>query len=805
MFSAMLYDLRVALRSMARRPLFHSILVLILGIGLGANAAMFRMVDSVVLEPLPYPDADRLVWMWSVTPQGNNNTVAALDYMDYRERNTTLEALAAYSTWPERFVTTGGDEPEVLVGAATSGNFFRTLGVEPVVGRGLMLEDEDPAAGNPVVLSHGLWQRRYGGDPEIVGRTIGLEGGAYDVVGVMPAGFAFPSWADLWRPMRMTEQQAQGRGNNNFRVLGRLARGATIERAQSELLAIAAGIAEEFPDAKQGWTISLLPLQDVFVGDARAMLWLLQGAVGLVLLIACGNVAALLLARAVGRHGELAVRLALGASRGRVARALLTESVVLALFGGALGLGVAYGALKVLASVGGASRAQLAGIEVDGTALLFTLIVALATGFLFGLAPALRAPQLQLVDALKEGRRGVRMTGGLHLQSGLVVGQVALSLILLVGAGLLMRSFLKLQQEDLGFQPQGIVTARLRLPSVVYGAERSPQAFYDAALERLRALPGVEAAAFIDALPVIGGFGPYNYVHPEGRPAATPADRLTGVRRVVSPGYFATMGIPLIRGRDFQSGDLADAPLVGVISRSMAEEFFPGEDPIGRSIVFPFSTPIYFEVVGVVGDVPLGPVEADPRNTMYFAQAQFGRPLSTFVVVRARGELLLSATALAATIREVDPSVPVSNVRPMTTLVSASMADDRFRTLLLGAFAAVALLLAALGLYGVLAQLVGRRTHELGVRIALGADRADILGWVLLHGMRLAGLGLLIGLAGAAATSRLARGMLFEIEPLDPVTFAGTAALLALVALTAALVPAWRATRVDPVDSLRAE
>ncbi len=804
MLASTLSDLRFALRSMARRPLFYLILIGILGIGLGANAAMFSVVDSVLLEPLPYPEADRLVWMWGRTPEGRNNTVSALDYMDYRERNRTLEELAAYSTWPERFVTTGGDEPEVLMGAATSYNFFRALGTEPVVGRGFLLDDEDPASGNPVVLSHGVWQSRFGGDPDIVGRTIGLEGGVYEVVGVMPAGFAFPDWAQLWRPMRMSEQQAQGRGNNNFRVFGRLAPGSTIERANSELVALAAGIAEEFSDIKQGWSVALVPMQDVFVGGVRALLWMLQGAVGLVLLIACANVAALLLARAVGRHGEMAVRLALGASRRRVARLLLTESVVLALLGGALGLGIAYGALRALAGLGGGSLPRLAGVELDGTVLIFMLVASLVTGLLFGLVPAIRAPQLQLVDALKEGRRGVRGAGGLRLQGGLVVGQVALSLLLLIGAGLLIRSFVALQQEELGFQPRGVVTARLRLPQVVYSGERDPQVFYEGALERLRALPGVDAASLIDRMPVVGGFGPWNYVYPDTRPPATPADRLNGVRRVVSPGYFEMMGIPLIRGRDFQSTDVADAPLVGIINRSMAEEFFPGEDPIGRSVVFAWDPPMPFEVVGVVGDVPLGPVQNDTRNTMYFNQWQFGG-LSTFVAVRARGEALPSAAAISAAIHDVDPSVPVSNVRPMAAVVSDSMAGDRFNTLLLGAFAAVAMLLAALGLYGVLAQLVGRRTHELGVRIALGADRTNILGWVIGHGMKLTGFGLALGMAGAAATTRFARGMLYGVEPLDLITFAGTAAILGLVALAAALIPAWRATRVDPVESLRAE
>jgi putative ABC transport system permease protein len=804
MLASTLSDLRFALRSLARRPVFYTILILILGVGLGGNAAMFSVVDSVLLEPLPYPEADRLVWMWSVTPEGSNNTVAALDYVDCRERNTTLEGLAAFSTWPERFVTTGGDEPEVLVGAVTSGNFQRTLGVRPIIGRGFMLEDEDPAAGNLVVLSHAVWQRRFGGDPDIVGRTMGLEGGAYEVIGVMPAGFAFPEWADIWRPLRMNERQTQGRGNNNFRVFGRLAPGATIEQARSELQAVAATIAEQFPDVKRGWTISLQPLQDVFVGEARTVLWLLQGAVGLVLLIACANVAALLLARAVGRHGEVAVRLALGASRGRVARQMLTESVVLALLSGALGLAVAYGALKALPAGGAGAPAQLAGVDLDSTALVFTLIASLATGLLFGLAPALRAPRLQLVEALKEGRRGMRSIGGANLQCGLVVGQVALSLVLLVGAGLLMRSFLRLRREELGFRPRGVITAQLRLPQVTYGERRDPQTFFDAALDRLRALPSVEAAGFIDALPMSNSFGPWNYVYAAGRPPASQADRLSGVRRVVSPGYFRTMGIPLIRGRDLQPSDVEDAPLVAVINRTMADDFFPGEDPVGQSVVFPWEPPVYFEVVGVVGDVPLGQLQNEARSTMFFAQAQAGG-LSTYVVLRSRGSGQISATALAAAIHEVDPTVAVSRVRPMTELVGASMAADRFRTFLLGAFAAIAMLLAALGLYGVLVQLVGRRTHELGVRMALGADRANVLASVVGQGMRLTALGLLLGLAGAAATTRFARGMLFGVQPLDPATFAGSAAVLALAALAAAMLPAWRATRVDPVECLRAE
>jgi predicted permease len=780
------------------------ILILILGVGLGANAAMFSVVDSVLLEPLPYPEADRLAWMWTLTPQGRNNTTSALDYMDYRENSTTMAELAAYLTWPERYVTTGGDEPEVLVGAAVSSNFFQTLGTDPVIGRGFTPEDEDPASGSPVVLGHGVWQRRFGGDPEILGQTVFLEGNAYEVVGVVPAAFAFPSWAELWRPMRMSEPQSQGRANNNFRVFGRMKPGVAIDAANAEFVNMAAGIAEEFPEDKMDWSARLVPLQNVLVGGVRGVLWVLLGAVGLVLLIACANVAALLLARAAARQGEVAVRVAMGASRGRIGRQMLTESVVIALFGGALGLGVAYWALKALASFAAGSLPGQTTIELDGTALIFTLIVSVATGILFGLAPAIRAPKLRVVEALKEGHRGMRGAGGLGMQRQLVIGQVALSLILLITSGLLMKSFMRLQQEEMGFQPQGVLTATVRLPQITYGEERHPYQFYQAALERVSALPGVEAAGVITALPVVGGFGPWNYAHAEGRPPATQADRKGVVRRVASPDYFAAMGIPLMRGRTFRDSDAADAPRVAIISRGMAEEFFPGEDPIGRSVVYPWDPDVYFEVVGIVGDVRLGPLQMDTRPTIYWSATQNGR-LSSRIVLRTSGEPLALASALRAAIGAVDPNVPVSSIQPMTAVVSSSLAQNRFRTTLLGAFAVVAVLLAALGLYGVLAQMVGRRTHELGVRIALGADRSNILAWVIRHGLKLAGIGLVFGLVGAALVTQAVRGMLFGVQPIDASTYGITVIVLGLVALAAALIPAWRATRVDPVECLRSE
>lgn len=805
--SSILYDVRHALRSMARRPLFSLVLVSILALGLGANAAMFSVVDSVLLEPLPYPEADRLVWVRSLTPDGNPNSVAAEDWRDYRDGSAAFEHLAAYGLFPEDLVVTGGEEPEVLSGAAVSPNFFRTFAVDAVVGRTFVEEDVEDAAGNSVILSYGLWERRFGGQPDVLGRTITLDGTVFEVAGVMPDGFAFPAWAEVWRPFRMTERMAQGRGNNNFFVVGRLDPAASVEEADAEVKVIAAAIAADHPDAKQDWSAQAMPLLDVFVGSSRGVLWMLLGAVVLALLIACANVAALLLARATRRQGEMAIRVAMGASRSRIVRQMLTESTMTALAGGLFGLGVAYAALKAMSALGGGSLPRLAFVEMDGTALLFTLLASLATGVLFGLAPAVRAPRLQLAESLKEGGRGLHHGGSLRLQSGLVIGQVALSLVLLIGSGLLIRSFLQMQKEELGFDPHGVVVAELQLPRASYGSDRPTNDFYNALLDDVRTLPGVEGAGVATRIPVTGGRGPWNYVHAEGRPAATPADRQGATRRVVSPGYFEAMGIPLLRGRTFDRSDGAgeDDPPVVVINRSLEELFFPGEDPVGRSIVLTgWDPPVQMEVVGVVGDVRLGGVQDGSNPTMYWPQAITSRFTST-LVVRASGDPAALAPQLREAVRSLDPNVPIADLQPMTSIVAASLAQGRFRTILLGSFAGLALLLASLGLYGVLAQLVGGRTQELGVRMALGARPADILGWVLGRGLRLTLIGLGLGVLGAAAAAWTARGLLFGIRPLDPVTYIGTAVVLTVVALAAAFLPGWKATRVNPLESLRAE
>jgi putative ABC transport system permease protein len=484
---------------------------------------------------------------------------------------------------------------------------------------------------------------------------------------------------------------------------------------------------------------------------------------------------------------------------------VLTESLVLAVVGAALGLVVAFGALKGLSASGGSALPRLAEVEMDGTALVFTFGLAILTGLLFGLAPAIRAPSLALAEAIKGGQGGSRKPGGLGLQSGLVVGQVALSMVLLVGAGLLIRSFVEMQRVEMGFEARGVLTASLQLPGDAFGPDRPPNEFYEVALDRVRAVPGVEDAGIITRLPIVGGAGPWNYVHAENRPAATPADRKGATRRVVSPGYFEALGIELVSGRTFDAGDAQDGSSVVVISRALQEEFFAGEDPVGRSLVLSgWDPPVHLEIVGVVGDARMGSLDSDAGQVMYWPLAQNDR-LSVSIAVRTQGDPTAIAPLLREALQETDPNVSVSDVQPMSEIVSASFAQSRFRTVLLGMFAGLAVLLASLGLYGVLAQLVGGRTRELGVRIAVGARTSDILGLVMKSGVRLAVIGIGIGLLGGSAAAYVASSLLFNVKPMDPATYAATGLTLLVVALAASAIPAWNASRVDPVNSLRAE
>jgi len=797
-------NLRFAFRAMGARPLFSIVVVATLALGIGANAAMFTVVDDVLLEPLPYPDADELVWVWGITSDGDRNTISAESYQDYRAANGSFRDLAATSVFPEEYVLTGGDAPQAALGTMVSWNLFRTLGTPPLLGRGFAPDDEDEGSPDVVVLSHRLWHSRYGAAPDVVGRTIVLDGTPRTIVGVMPPEADLFGRTDLWEPLRMSAGLATGRGNNNFRLFGRLRDGVTLTQANAEMKALAAGVAERFPDLFEGWTVDLVPLHEVVIGQVRSTLWLLMGAVGLVLLVTAANLAALMLARSTDRRREVAVRLAMGASRARVVEQLLTESVVMALAGGLLGLGLARTLLAGLTTVGAGSLPRLDAIGLDTSTLVFTAVVSLGTGILFGLAPAVQVPRLPLVETLKEagGRGSGRTTHRTDLARGaLVIAQVALSVVLLAGAGLLLRSFQQLRSVELGIDPAGVLTAQVRLPAAEYGPERPPSVFWEAALERVRALPGVESATVAGGLPVIGGTGPWNYAWAEGHEPATPADRQGATRRLAAPGYFETFDIPL-EGRGFTTADREDGLPVVIISRSAAETFFPGENPIGQGLIV-WGT--RFEIVGVAGDVMVGGPDGEYAPIFYLSLHQMPFATSGTLVLRTAIEPEALASELRTTLRAVDPNAPIEEIATMASLVEGTLATDRLRTLVLGAFAVTALLLAALGLYGVLATFVGQRTHEMGVRMALGAEQRQVMATVLTRGLALAGTGLALGVVLALAAARLLQGMLFGVGALDLRAFGWTIAILAVTAVAAALAPALAATRVDPVESLRAE
>jgi putative ABC transport system permease protein len=797
MRSALFADFRHAVRGLFRRPAFSLVLMATLAVGIGANVAMFTVVNGVLLEPLPYPHADRLMWVWSLTPGGQRNTTSALDYVDYRKADAFTD-LAVVGVFPRELVVTGGDGPEVVVGRQASWNLFRMLGVKPALGRTFVAADEADGA-MPVVLSYGLWQRRWGGSPSVIGRSVTLDGAPYEVVGVMPADFKPPRPAELWYPMRLSYGSARGRANRNYNVLGRLRDGVTLDVARAELQSIAAGLAQTYPEANDGWGVTVQPMHDVYVGRLRDTLWLLMGAVGLVLLVTCANLAALVLARSTGRRGEVAVRRALGASRARVARLLLAESVVVALVGGALGLWLAQGLLAGLGAVGAGALPRLASIQMNGNVLIFAVVVSVVTGLLFGLAPALRSPGGDLVSGLREAARST--TGGHRLQSALVVGQVALSVVLLVGAVLLLRSFAEVRGVDLGFRPAGVLTAQVRLPASSYGQQRPPSLFWNEALARINALPGVTGAGTVDYLPTTAGGGPFNEVWPADQPAPPPSEQKGAVRRIVSPGYFAAMGIPLLRGRDFAATDTRQSAPVAIVSRQFADDIFGGVDPVGRAL---FVWDQAWQIIGLVDDVKLGSLEDDARATFYLGALQV-EPTRAVFVVHTTGTSAALAPVLRRAVRQIDPDVPVTDMASMDAVVTGALAGTRFRTLLLGSFAAVALLLAALGLYGVLAYFVGQRTHELGIRMALGAGRGQLLASVLSRGLALAGAGVALGLVGALLAGRLLRGLLFGVGTNDGTTLLVTCLVLAGVALAASFLPAWRATRVDPVSCLRSE
>ena len=796
-------DLRYAARQLARRPGFTAIAVLTLALGIGASTAVFSVVNSILLRPLSYRSPDQLVMVWernSARPR-DRNVVNPANYLDWNDRATSFTGLAAF-TWSQTTFT--GEDPENVDGRAVTPNFFSVLGLNPTLGRVFTAEEALPGGPPVILLSDGLWRRRFGADSGVVGRAVPIAGGTAVVVGVMPPALRPLPWGseEYWEPFRL-DAGNRVRSGRYAQVIGRLRPGVTLDRAQADMSTIARDLEREHPEFDTGWGATVLPLAGQVVGSARQALLVLLGAVSLVLLIACANVGNLMLARAEGRRREFAVRTALGAPRWRLVRQWLLESGLIAVAGGGAGLLLAAWAVDLLVVSGPHSLPRLAEIGLDTRVLWVAGFVSLATGALVGLPAALGG----VGGSLAAGRESVRVTTdarAARLRNGMVVVQVSLALVLLAGAGLLVRSLQHLMAIDPGFDPRQLLSATVTLPRGTYPDGARGSAFYARLLERVRGLPGVTAAGAVDFIPLAEPTAATRFTI-VGRPAPVPGQWTSADIRVIDPGYFAAMGIPLLRGRAPTVADGATSPPIVVINETMARRYWPDADPIGQRLQVNWTHPeAHPEIVGVVGNVHLGTVDSDFRPMIYYVQAQDPSGSMTLVLRHTGGAAPLT-TALRATVRELDPNLPLTDVATMSSRLVQSTADRRYPMLLLSVFAALAVVLAAIGLYGVLSYTVSRRTREIGVRIALGAQGADVLRLVVGGGMRLTLIGIVVGLAGAALAARALGHLLYGVTASDPVTLAGVAVLLSAVALLAAYLPARRAARLDPVVALRTE
>ena len=799
-------DVRYALRGMRRQPAFTAVVLATLALGLGANVAIFSIVHGVLLRPLPYAAPEGIVQLTHVAPYGS---VSEPEFMDYQRDARSLERLAAYTTRDANL--TGGEEPERVQVARVSNGFFSILGLPPQLGRAFT-SDDDVRHHPPVAeISYGLWQRRFGGDPHVVGSTIRLNGQVTTVVGVMPRRFAYPSPdVAVWVPLRLDPDSLWTRNNHYLQLIGRLAPGATAASASTEFNTMDRRWMREypetyFPQSPLGATVT--PLGDALFGSTRPYLIALLGAVGFVLLIACVNVANLLLARGESRRKELAIRTALGAARRRLVRQALTESALFSVLGGALGLLVAWWATRAMVALAPSSIPRLDDVRIDLVVLAFAVAVSLATGVLFGLIPAMRATRDESADALKDGGKTSAHTSGARRTGGaLVVAEVALAVIMLVGAGLMLRSLWTLQAVDLGFDPSHVLTMRLSLPPNDYTPARAVQ-YYDDLTNRVRAMPGVRAVAAAGWLPIDGGGGRWS-IFVDGRVVKSISEAPAPQPEQVTPEYFRAMGMTIVRGRAFTDADRADAPMVAVVNEAMGRELWPGESPIGHTIKMFNDKAPWATIVGVVKDTRSDGIQADVPPTMFFPYAQAGEsayytPFTMSLVVRTAGDPFAVAGAVRQAARALDRNVPISSVQSMDQIVAASIAGRHFSTMLLGAFAALALALAGIGIYGVIAYGVSQRTYEIGLRMALGAQRGSVLALVMKQGMRLTLAGLAIGIVGALAVARALRSLLVGVAPIDPLTLGVAALALAGIAAVACVLPARRAMAVAPTDALR--
>jgi putative ABC transport system permease protein len=809
-------DVRYALRQVRKSSGFAAVAVLTLALGIGANTAIFSVVNAVLLRPLAYKDAERLVRVWHVPPSKSFPgipifTVSAANYIDWRSQNHVFDEMAIYSY--RGFSLTGGDQPQKVDAGAVSSSFFPTLGVEPLLGRVFLPEEDHPGRGNVVVLSHKFWQEQFGSNREIVGRQIHLDGQSYLVAGVMPAEFRMPDFADLWTPMAWTDRERAVRGEHHSVVIARLKRGVDLKQAQAEMNTISSRLEQQYPEDDKGWGAVVRPLHADMVGDVRPALLVLLGSVAFVLLIACVNVANLTLAKTFGRQKEIAIRTALGASSARVLRQMLVESVLLALAGGAVGLVYAHFGVRLIMAFLAEKVPHALEVSLNLTVLAFTLAISVVTGLLAGILPALRLSRPNVNQALKQGLgRTDSDSSGQKTRGILVIAEVALSLVLLFGAGLMIRSFEQLQRVNPGFDSENVLTMNLSVASTKFQEPVQQTAFFEQVLERVRALPGVESAGLVDDVP-LNGSGSHQPIAIEGRPALEMADQPEVDVRLASPGYMRSLHIPISRGRDFNQGDVKGHPAVILISESMAREFWPNEDPIGKRLKMTFFPDVVREVVGVVGDVKLDALDQTrPSATLYLPFGQVTAPAmaawSSFpmtLVVRTSSAPGGLASAATNAVHEIDAEVPVREVLTMSERMANSVSQQRFNMLLLGTFGVLALILAAMGIYSVLSYTVKRRLQEIGIRLALGARLADVLRMVVLEGMKPVFFGVALGMAGALVLGRVLARLIFAVKPTDPLTFLGAAALLGLISLAACLLPAYRATTVDPMAALRYE
>ncbi len=812
-------DLFYAIRRLRKDPQLVIVVTFVIGLGIGANTAIFSVVYGVLLRALPYEDPGRLVVLLrqSLREGGPGRPVAPANFYDWREQAGVFEEMTAAEVWGPAL--TGQDASEQLPGLRASGNLFEMLGFKPLMGRGFTSADEQPGSARVVVLSYGLWQRRFGGRADIAGQTLRLDGEIYTVAGVMPQGFGFPTFwaqrAELWTPLIFSPERAQQRSGSSLRIFARLKPGVTVTQAQAKMSAISARLAQQYPDTNSDDGAIVEVLSDKTVANVRPTIVVLAGAAGLLMLIACVNVANLLLARAAMRQREVAVRRALGAGRGDIVRQLLSEGVVLSAAAGLVGLLLAnWGIDAMLATIPETAKFSLPrreAIAIDSTVMSFALALSLLTAVLFSLAPALKAMGTSFTPALRQRGRGTHGSGG-TLRGVLVVGEVSLALMLLPGAGLLIRSFVNLQAIDPGFEPRNVITMVASVTGSRFGTPERKGPFYETLVENVAALPGVERAAAVNHVPLEGDRWS-NSFYIEGRPTPAPAEASNATYRVATPGYFQTMGTTLLRGRDFAETDRHDAPRVLIINETMARLHFAGEDPIAKRVKVGGSEADepWWTIVGVVQDVQQWQwAEVDSEVYLPFAQeTQFyaspSAHYSMTLVVRTKADPAAMANALRQQVWALDPNIPVSNVVTMEQAVSHALWQPRFSMFLLGVFAAVALVLAAVGVYGVMSYTVTQRTSEIGVRLALGARRGDVLGLMVRQGSLLAITGIALGLGGAYALSRLMVRLVYQVSTTDAATFVAASAVLMTVALLACLVPALRASRIDPMTALRYE